>query len=146
MAVTIILSRTVESYSAEVKSEDTTLVSVEQGEMEELPSILDSEQRKSFLNLHDLLNDCFNNDNAQACQKLLGLSAIATRIEREYFHAMIVAQRDTITTHERTINNFNELHERRSVRRGAKRGAPRGQGYGMACEEPKPIKKSSSDN
>jgi hypothetical protein len=151
MMATAIMLCAADSCAAEVEKENTALVPVEHVEMEELSSSLDGEQEKSSPSLHEVFNDCFDNDNARACQKLFALAAEATSMERSVLsleramlHAIIAAQQDTITTHERTIDSFNKIHERKSARRGAKR-TPRSYDHGMTCE-PKPIKKSLSDN
>jgi hypothetical protein len=134
-----------DSYAAQMEQESTALVPVSSGELEEMPCLFDDEEYKSPINLHELFNDCYRGNNASACQQLLALASYATRAERAALHKIIADQQGTLATHERTINSFNKMHEKKSARRCAKRGAPRGQGYGMTCG-PKPGEKPLSDN
>lgn len=66
--------------------------------------------------LASFFSECYKKNNAQACQQLLALAEKKNLIDKLILSRMIIAQQQTIDTHEETIQNFNELNRRRNER------------------------------
>ncbi len=113
----IMLFSSVYNYATEQQNENNDTMPIEITIFGEIvPPMRDNEGNSSRVKPDDFFNDCYRNNDAQACQKLIALAAFTAISERARFQGAIAEQGKTIATHEKTINNFNEIERRRSVR------------------------------